>query len=213
MSSSTQTAHALALYFDLCGENRESIARDLAALVTANGNKLTTGFVGTPYLLHALSQNGYHEIAYNLLFQEEFPSWLYCVNKGATTIWEHWDGIKEDGTFWSGDMNSFNHYAYGAVADWMYGVVAGINIDENAVGFENVILKPILDNRLEYAMASIDTKSGMLLSKWHIEKDRVVYDFIVPNRATVIIGENTYTVEKGKHCFAKTTTGIMRLQV
>ena len=197
----TQTAHAIALYFDLCGESRESIAKDLADLVTANGNKLTTGFVGTPYLLHALSQNGYNEIAYSLLLQEDFPSWLYSVNKGATTIWEHWDGLKDDGSFWSTDMNSFNHYAYGAVADWMYGVAAGINTDINAPGFENAILKPIYDKRLEYAAASIDTKFGKLSSKWSKHDSKIVYEFEVPNKATVIIGKNKYEVGRGKHVF------------
>ena len=99
-----------------------------------NGNRLKTGFVGTPYLLHMLSENGYADVAYSLLLQEEFPSWLYSVNRGATTIWEHWDGIKPDGTFWRESMNSFNHYAYGAVCDWLYGAAAGIKTDENAPG-------------------------------------------------------------------------------
>ena len=88
--------------------------------------KMATGFVGTPHILHALSENGRVDMAYKLLLNEEPPSWLYSVNKGATTMWEHWNGIKEDGSFWSADMNSFNHYAYGAVGDWLYGVVAGI---------------------------------------------------------------------------------------
>ena len=86
----------------------------MTQLVRSNGMKMNTGFVGTPHLLHALSESGYTDIAYNLLFQENFPSWLYSVNRGATTMWEHWDSIKEDGTFWDKKMNSFNHYAYGA---------------------------------------------------------------------------------------------------
>jgi len=197
----TQTAHAVALYFDLCGENKASTVKDLADMVIANGNKLTTGFVGTPYLLHALSDNGYSEVAYSLLLQEEFPSWLFSVNKGATTIWEHWDGIKEDGSFWSEGMNSFNHYAFGAVADWMYGVVCGINTDENAPGFEHVILKPVPDKRLEHASASIDTKYGKLSSKWHYEGEsgKIIYELEVPNTATITIGDNTYETGKGIH--------------
>ena len=203
LTAKTQTAHALALYFNLCGTARESVARELAELVMANGNRLTTGFVGTPYLLHALSQNGYPEIAYSLLLQEEFPSWLYSVNKGATTIWEHWDGIKDDGSFWSADMNSFNHYAYGAVADWMYGVVCGINVDESAPGFENVRLKPIPDKRLRYAEANIDTRFGRLSSKWSMSGDSIRYEFEVPHTGTLIIGEDTYTVGKGRHTFER----------
>ena len=199
--SNTQTAHALALYFGLCGEYKDATAKNLVKLITDNGNRLTSGFVGTPYLLHALSQNGHTEIAYNLLFQEEFPSWLYAVNRGATTVWEHWDGIKEDGGFWRSDMNSFNHYAYGAVADWMYGAVCGINIDENAPGFENVIIKPLLDQRLGYAAASISTKYGLLSSKWKIKGNTVIYEFEIPNRASIMIGGQTHMVEKGRHCF------------
>lgn len=201
MVSNTQTAHALALYFDLCGEYKVEVAENLARLIKENGNRLTTGFVGTPYLLHALSENGYTETAYSLLLQEDFPSWLYAVNRGATTVWEHWDGIKKDGSFWHSDMNSFNHYAYGAVADWMYGAICGINIDENAPGFENAVLKPLPDKRLGFAQASIDTKYGRLSSKWEITGNKVKYEFEVPNRATVIIDGNTYSVSKGRHCF------------
>ena len=112
----TQTSLSLILRFDLCEEkDRKRISAKLAELVRSNGMKMNTGFVGTPHLLHALSESGYTDIAYNLLFQENFPSWLYSVNRGATTMWEHWDSIKEDATFWDKKMNSFNHYAYGAV--------------------------------------------------------------------------------------------------
>ena len=96
-------------------------------------NQLQTGFVGTPYLLHVLSDYGYAELAYTLLLRKEYPSWLYPVTKGATTIWEHWDGIMEDGNFWSSDMNSYNHYAYGSVADWGYMVAAGINTVDDLI--------------------------------------------------------------------------------
>ncbi len=197
----TQTAHALALYFDLCGKHRASVSRSLDNLAISNGNRLTTGFVGTPYLLHALSQNGYSKTAYSLLLQEEFPSWLYSVNQGATTIWEHWDGINEDKEFWDADMNSFNHYAYGAVADWMYGVICGINTDEKAPGFENAILKPIPDRRLSHAEASIETKYGTLTSKWTLKDNIVHYEFTVPNKAIIIIGGKEHKRGKGKHEF------------
>ena len=90
--------------------------------------RMTTGFLGTPYILHALSDNGYSDIAYNLLLQERKPSWLYSVLQGATTIWEHWDGVDEDGNIWSESMNSFNHYAYGAVFDWIFANTLGIKL-------------------------------------------------------------------------------------
>lgn len=92
----------------------------LNAMIKDNGTRLATGFVGTPYLLYALSENGYVKTAYDLLLHDKNPSWLFSVDMGATTVWEHWDGIKEDGSFWSKEINSFNHYAYGAVVDWMY---------------------------------------------------------------------------------------------
>ena len=123
----TQTALTLILHFDLCEESeRPALAAKLVELIRANGNRMTTGFVGTPYLLHTLSENGYTDVAYTLLLQEQNPSWLYSVCHGATTMWEHWNSLKEDGSFWSTDMNSFNHYAYGAVFDWIFGVACGI---------------------------------------------------------------------------------------
>ena len=115
----TQTEHALAIQFGLTPDPQKT-ADDLAEMVRRIGCKIQTGFVGTPYILHVLSDYGYADIAYSLLLREEYPSWLYSVNKGATTIWEHWDGIKEDGSLWNTIMNSYNHYAYGAVADWVY---------------------------------------------------------------------------------------------
>ncbi len=196
----TQTEHVLALKFHLTDEPQK-IADELAQMIKENGNKLKTGFVGTPYLLHVLSENGYADVAYSLLLQEEFPSWLYSVNKGATTIWEHWDGIKPDGSFWSEGMNSFNHYAYGAVADWMYGVVAGINIDENAPAFEHIIIEPVPDKRLQFASASIDTVRGKVSSGWKWENDKVVYEIEVPTSATIRINGEEHHVGKGKYVY------------
>ena len=200
--SNTQTANALILYFELC-DNKEQIAANLAKLVKDNGNKLTTGFVGTPYLLHALNDNGYTDLAYSLLLQEEYPSWLYSVNLGATTIWEHWDGYKADGSFWSKDMNSFNHYAYGAVADFMYGVMAGINTDENNPGFKHIIFKPVTDDRISYVTSSIETKYGTVGSKWMRNNGKVSYTFDVPANctATVILNGNSTEIKEGRHTF------------
>jgi alpha-L-rhamnosidase len=147
-------------------------------MVRANGTHLTTGFIGTPYLLHALSENGHTDLAYDLLLQESAPSWLFSVKQGATTIWEHWDGIKEDGSFWSDDMNSYNHYAYGAVYDWIFGVAAGIKIA--APAYERIALAPQPDARLGHLTASIQTRQGLLLSHWEYEGDAVRYRFIIP---------------------------------
>jgi len=177
--------------------------KDLADMIRQNGTKLKTGFTGTPYLLHALSDNGYADLAYDLLLQKEYPSWLYPITKGATTIWEHWDGIKPDGSFWSADMNSFNHYAYGSVADWLYEVAAGIKIDESKPAFEHVFIKPVVHRHFMRLKASIDTKYGKVSSKWGISANtgKVSYEIEVPNTATVIIGGKTHLLEKGIYNF------------
>jgi alpha-L-rhamnosidase len=128
----TQTAYVLALQFDLLPEELRAIAAArLAAEVRSRGH-LTTGFLGTPYICHVLTRFGHLDVAYLLLNREQYPSWLYPVKQGATTIWERWDGQKPDGTFQDRGMNSFNHYAYGAVGDWMYRVAAGISRNQYA---------------------------------------------------------------------------------
>lgn len=196
----TQTECALALVFDLTLDKKKTADR-LAFLVKDCGMHLMTGFVGTPYLLHALSENGYQDIAYSLLLREEFPSWLFSVNMGATTIWEHWDGKKEDGSFWSKDMNSFNHYAYGAVADWVYGYAAGINRCEDAPGFKKARIAPHPDKRLSYLEASIETREGKIMSKWTYEKDAIRYDIKTPCETEIIIGNKVRKVEAGEYVF------------
>ena len=201
VKNATQTGCVLALYFDIT-DDRAATATQLNELVKRAGH-LETGFVGTPYLLHALSDNGYAETAYDLLLRREYPSWLYPISKGATTVWEHWDGIKPDGTMWSADMNSFNHYAYGAVADWMYGAAAGINADPERPGFEHIIFRPVTDRRLDFVKASIDTRRGTVASEWRRENGRIKYIFTVPEgcSASVIIGGEKHEVGAGTHEF------------
>lgn len=143
LAADTQTSYLLALYFDLVDDKaRERAAEGLVKLIKDNEVHLTTGFVGTPYLCPTLTEIGRTDLAYELIQQRSYPSWLYSVEKGATTIWEHWDGIKEDGTFWSEDMNSFNHYAYGSIGQWMYQVMGGIQPDEEQPGFKHFYLRP-----------------------------------------------------------------------
>lgn len=173
-------------------------------MIAKNGGKLQTGFVGTPYLLDALSDNGYISDAYNLLFCEENPSWLFSVNQGATTIWEHWDGVKKDGTFWSDSMNSFNHYAYGSVASFFYEKICGINIDESSPAFEHVIIKPYVTDKLDYANASIKTKYGILESGWKKNSNgEITFNFKIPKSATFVYGDNTVELKKGEHTITK----------
>lgn len=198
----TQTECVLALAFDLATSKKET-AEKLVRLIKDNDNKLSTGFVGTTYLLSALSDSGYTELAYSLLLEEDYPSWLFSVNMGATTIWEHWDGMKKDGSMWNDKMNSFNHYAYGSVAAWMYETILGIKADENKPGFENVILHPRPDRRLKWAEGSFETKYGTIKSRWQYENECIRYEFTVPNEAVIIIGNDNYKVGKGTYAFCE----------
>lgn len=196
----TQTECAIALYFDFA-KDKKSVAEKLANMIIENGTRLKTGFVGTPYLLHALSQNGYTELAYDLLLQESYPSWLYSVKQGATTIWEHWDGVNDKGEFWSKDMNSFNHYAYGSVADWVYGVACGIQTVEEYPGFEKIVIAPHPTKKLDHLSAKIETKYGVVSSAWYKNGDTFRYEITTPVSATVIIEGCAREVEKGSYVF------------
>ncbi|MFB9325613.1 family 78 glycoside hydrolase catalytic domain [Paenibacillus aurantiacus] len=188
LAAHTQTGHVLPLMFGLVGgEARERLARTLASYVEEQKHHLTTGFVGTPYLCHVLTDNGYHDLAVKLVQQEAYPSWLYSVNQGATTIWEHWDGLKPDGTFWSEDMNSFNHYAYGAVGDWLYRAVAGLDMEESEPGYKRILFRPRPDSALEYAKAAYESAYGTIRSEWRLEPDGAVhYEFEIPANATAV---------------------------
>lgn len=196
----TQTEHVLAVHFGLAEEPQKT-ADALAEMIKACGSKLQTGFVGTPYLLHVLSSYGHTELAYTLLLRTEYPSWLYPVTKGATTVWEHWDGIMENGDFWSTDMNSFNHYAYGAVADWVYEAAAGIQTVEDAPGFARVKIAPQPDSRLDWLEASIETRKGSVRSLWKQEEGRIRYEITTPSPAEIVIAGKTMEVEAGDYIF------------
>ena len=201
----TQTACVLMLYFGIMPEQNAAVTGLLCDLIKRNGDRLSTGFLGTPYLLHALSDNGRADVAYTLLLQTECPSWLYQVEHGATTMWERWDGILPDGRPHPDSMNSFNHYAYGAVGDWLYGVMAGINTDEEKPGFEHIIFRPVTDGRFDFVSASVKVKNGIVSSEWRRQDGRVDYTFVVPQGSTasafidgreirLVTGKNRFTV-------------------
>jgi alpha-L-rhamnosidase len=142
--SGSQTSYVLSLMFDLLPEQvRQQSAAYLVQDIKGRGNHLSTGFLGTPYLCHVLSRFGYDSVAYDLLLQETYPSWLYPVKMGATTIWERWDGLRPDESFQDKGMNSFNHYAYGAIGEWMYRRMAGIDNDPAQPGFKHFMLAPV----------------------------------------------------------------------
>ena len=182
----TQTELVLAVHFGLA-EDRQKTADQLAAKVRADGVKIQTGFVGTPYILHVLSEYGHTDLAYELLLRREYPSWLYPITKGATTIWEHWDGIMPDGGFWSRDMNSFNHYAYGSVADWIYGVAAGIQVCEDAPGYARIRIAPHPTEKLSWLEGSIQTRQGLVSSRWTQTEDGCRYDVTTPVEAEIVL--------------------------
>lgn len=196
----THTEHVLALHFHLT-DNPKEVSSSLDRMVREGDNTLITGFVGTPYILHALSDNGYTETAYSLLLQEKYPSWLYAVNRGATSIWEHLDGVNDHGTMWSADMNSFNHYCYGSACDWIYEKAAGIRACEDAPGYSKVLIEPHTDSRLPWLEASLKTKHGVISSRWEYCDDRVRYEISTPVPATIIIEGKIYNVEAGEYVF------------
>lgn len=196
----TQTECVLAAHFKLA-KNCQAAADQLADMVRACGTKLQTGFVGTPYLLHVLSDYGHTDLAWDLLLRTKYPSWLYPVTKGATTIWEHWDGIMEDGSFWSKDMNSYNHYAYGSVADWVYSVAAGILPRKDAPGYAKVTIAPHPDKRLDWLRAELDTRHGHISSFWTKEDDSWRYEITVPVEADIVIDGVCHSVRAGSYCF------------
>ena len=185
LTSDTQTAHVVTIHFGLVDDEPElkaKLGQRLVELIEAFDDRLQTGFIGTPYLLDALTEIGRQDKAYTLLLQEKFPSWLFSVNQGATTIWEHWDSKNEKGEFWSTDMNSFNHYAYGACAGWFYRTILGIRPISPA--YKTFEISPIPSEKLGFAKAQIETRSGIITSEWTYTNDGVRYSFTIPSDAT-----------------------------
>ena len=187
LSSNTQTAYVLALTFNLLPESMRAEAADRLSADVKKFGHLTTGFLGASNLCWALSDSGHMDEAYMLLNRTEYPSWLYPVTKGATTIWERWDGIKEDGSFQDAGMNSFNHYAYGAIGMWMYSVVAGIGIDETRPGYKHILIAPRPGGGLTYARASVESEYGKVASGWEISGGRFVLKIEVPANTTATV--------------------------
>ncbi len=201
ISSDTQTAYVLALEFDMLPENlRQQAADRLVSNIRRYDNHLTTGFLGTPYLCRVLSRFGHADVAYRLLLQDTYPSWLYPVKMGATTIWERWDGIRPDGTFEAPSMNSYNHYAYGAIGDWMYRVIAGIDTKEDAPGYKQIIIKPTIGGNLQNASADYETNYGKVSSHWKLDGTNLLLDVEIPanTTATIYIPGSSAILESGK---------------
>lgn len=184
--SETQTGAVLSLYFNLAREkDRKRILQNLKTNIENHKNHLSTGFVGTPYLCHALSENGEHELAATIFMKEDYPSWLYAVNMGATTVWERWNSIMPDGSFDVSGMNSLNHYAYGSVGDWMYRKVAGVSQSEP--GYKKFKVQPMFVKGIEEAGVEFESVYGKIESKWNC-KDGKIHGWVrVPANTTAEI--------------------------
>jgi alpha-L-rhamnosidase len=185
LAINTQTGFALALFMGLVPEEfRPRVSADLVFRLRKDKLHLRTGFVGTPYLCRALSNSGANELAYQLLLNEDYPSWLYAVNLGATTIWERWNSLNPDGTISSTGMNSLNHYAYGSIVEWMYRDMCGLNPssgDDLMTGFRRPRIAPKPDKALRWAKASYRSAAGLLESGWRIgEKGSLSFEFTIP---------------------------------
>jgi alpha-L-rhamnosidase len=181
----TQTAHVVGLHFDLVEEDvKNRVLNDLKALLKKSDMHLRTGFIGTPYLCRSLSDHGASDEAYQIFFQEDYPSWLYEVIMGATTIWERWNSILPDGKISGTDMNSLNHYAYGSIMEWVYRNVCGIKPLEDAPGFKKFVIKPEFYGKLTYAGATLQSPMGQIASRWEISSgDMIQLEVEVPFNA------------------------------
>ncbi len=186
LALTTQTAYVLALYMDIIpDEFREQTANALRLKLKSSNFHLRTGFIGTPYLCRVLSNSGGNDIAYRLLMQEDFPSWLYEINMGATTIWERWNSILPDGSISDTGMNSLNHYSYGSIVEWMYRDAAGINPNENHVGFRQFDLAPKPHYFLNSVAAEYHSPCGTIKSSWKLlQNGELEFSFTVPFGAT-----------------------------
>ena len=190
IESDRQCDYVRPLAFELCQMNEEN-AKRLNQMVIENGYHLNTGFLSTPFLCPVLCEYGYTDTAYRLLLQEEVPSWLYAVKKGATTIWEHWKGLE------SGNNASLNHYSYGAVCGWLIEGVCGINVENG-----KLTLKPCPNSQLSFAKARYASPIGTVTSSWKYEEDKIVFEFEVPANVTaslILPDGKEMPLESGKH--------------
>lgn len=212
MVSETQTACVLMLYFDLIKpEFRNRILETLELNIGAHHNHLTTGFVGTPYLCHCLSENGLHGLADEIFMKEDFPGWLYAVKKGATTIWERWNSILPNGDFDESGMNSLNHYAYGSIGSWLYEKVAGIRCMEP--GYKKIRIQPTLTKGMTEVSAAYESIYGTIVSAWSCREGKICVDVQIPVNTTAVIQlpekEAEFTVGSGRYHYEyKTDTNL-----
>jgi len=206
--SDAETPYALAIVFGLLDPEDEQLAgKRLADLVAESGYHIRTGFAGTPFITHALTQTGHLEAAYRLLLQTECPSWLYPVTMGATTIWERWDSMLPDGTINPGQMTSFNHYAFGAVAYWMHQIIGGIAPLEP--GYSRVLIAPQPGGDIRWARSSLESRHGKISVSWSQDHDGPIeLDVAVPDGVTALVqlpGTPAQELGRGQHHVSSST--------
>lgn len=202
----TQTAYLLALEFDLIPSTlRKKAASHLVELVHEADDHLRTGFLGTPYLTRVLDETGHSDLAFTVLFKETYPSWFYSINQGATTMWERWNSFSHEDGFGDASMNSFNHYAYGAIGRWMYERIAGLAPDPSHPGYKHFFIRPLVGGPLTSARATLETPYGEAVSGWKKSNGKLDMEVVVPPNTTATIefpnGRKSETVEAGKHGF------------
>ncbi len=209
--SDCTTVYALAIAFGLLDEADEAAAGErLAELAAAAGYRISTGFAGTPFITDALTRTGHVDDAYRLLLQTECPSWLYPVTMGATTVWERWDSMLPDGTINPGEMTSFNHYALGAVADWMHRVVGGLA--PLTPGYGSVLVAPQPGGGLTWAATSLDTDHGHVAVRWELVDGDLVVRAEVPEGVTAVVrlpGLDDQHVGGGTHEFRAPAAAVV----
>lgn len=171
----------------LSGSAKEAMVQRLRQNFADHGNCLQTGFLGTSILMQTLTENGMSDIAYELLFQRKNPSWLYSIDNGATTIWERWNSYMKDSGMGPRGMNSFNHYAYGCVCEWIWETAAGIAADPKQPGFKHIIMRPVPDKRLGFLKAEYKSASGVIKSEWKYKGNKWIWKFTIPKGSTATV--------------------------
>jgi alpha-L-rhamnosidase len=202
----TQTAYLLAIAFDLLPEGlRQQAADNLVHLVNEAGGHLRTGFLGTPYVVSVLDSLGYSDLATEMLFKDTYPSWFYSIDQGATTMWERWDSYTNENGFNPEGMNSFNHYAYGAIGQWMYERLAGLAPDPENPGYKHFFIRPLIVEQLDWVQAELETPYGLIGSSWKKDNGNLILEATVPPNSSATIefpsGKEAQIITSGRHQF------------
>ncbi len=205
-ANETQTSYLLAIAFDLIpADMKPKAAAHLVRLVHSADDHLRTGFLGTPYIVRILDEMGYSDLAFKVLLNESYPSWFYSINQGATTLWERWDSYSHEKGFGNVEMNSFNHYAYGAIGQWMYERLAGITPDPDHPGYRNFFVRPLVTGPISSARAELETPYGKIISSWMRDDKQVTLEVVVPPNTTAMIIFPDHKLDQavmaGKHSF------------